>query len=305
MAERFKAPVLKTGVRLTRTVGSNPTPSEDLKGPRPGGGLSCKSQGEKEASRLACRRYRTPSADIRRPAKAGFCYNHYVKDCAAAAKLLLKSWMNLLFHFLIVFPPSGGFGFPQGWAFFSLLLASSAAHCLILARNPSLTLERREPGGKAVFWDRILAPAAQWSVYAAILVSALERGYLGDAGDFRTAAAVPGLLLYGAGGALFLYAMASNAFFSSVSRTQQDRGQSPQTGGPYRWIRHPGYAGACLQLAAIPATLGSAAGAAPALAGILLFVIRTRLEDGMLARELPGYADYALKVRSRLVPGFW
>lgn len=213
--------------------------------------------------------------------------------------------MNLLFHLLIVFPPAGGFGFPQGWAFFSLIFLSSAAHCLILARDPELARERREPGGKAMAWDRLLAPAAQWSVYAAILVSALERGYLGDAPDFRPAAALPGLLLYAAGSALFLYAMASNRFFSSVSRTQRDRVQSPQTGGPYRWIRHPGYAGACLQLAAIPAALGSAAGAAPALAGILLFVIRTRLEDGMLARELPGYADYARKVRGRLLPGIW
>lgn len=222
-----------------------------------------------------------------------------------AAALLPKSAAYLIGHLAMIFLPAGGFGYPQGWAFFSLLLASAAVHLALLARDPELEKERSSPGKGIKTWDRFLAPAAQWSIYAAIFVSASERGYLGDAGNFRTAAAAAGLPLYAAGNALFLYAMASNRFFSSISRIQSDRGHATQEGGPYRWVRHPGYAGACLQLAAIPLALGSAAGAIPALAGILLFIVRTRLEDGMLAKELAGYPDYALKVKARLLPGVW
>jgi protein-S-isoprenylcysteine O-methyltransferase Ste14 len=35
------------------------------------------------------------------------------------------------------------------------------------------------------------------------------------------------------------------------------------------------------------------------------FVVRTALEDRTLRQELPGYAEYARRVRFRLVPGVW
>ena len=37
----------------------------------------------------------------------------------------------------------------------------------------------------------------------------------------------------------------------------------------------------------------------------VLLIIRTCLEDITLQRELTGYADYARRVRFRLVPGIW
>jgi len=36
-----------------------------------------------------------------------------------------------------------------------------------------------------------------------------------------------------------------------------------------------------------------------------LYVVRTALEDTMLHKELGGYAEYAEKVRHRLLPGVW
>jgi protein-S-isoprenylcysteine O-methyltransferase Ste14 len=38
---------------------------------------------------------------------------------------------------------------------------------------------------------------------------------------------------------------------------------------------------------------------------IVLFVVRTALEDKMLREGLPGYAEYAQRVRYRLLPGVW
>ncbi len=42
-----------------------------------------------------------------------------------------------------------------------------------------------------------------------------------------------------------------------------------------------------------------------AAASIAWIALRTALEDAFLRRELPGYADYARRVRYRLVPGIW
>jgi protein-S-isoprenylcysteine O-methyltransferase Ste14 len=44
---------------------------------------------------------------------------------------------------------------------------------------------------------------------------------------------------------------------------------------------------------------------APGVLAAAWVVLRTALEDRMLRRELAGYADYARRVRWRLLPGVW
>jgi protein-S-isoprenylcysteine O-methyltransferase Ste14 len=43
----------------------------------------------------------------------------------------------------------------------------------------------------------------------------------------------------------------------------------------------------------------------PAALATNLLVVRTKWEDDLLKRELPGYTAYAQTVRARLVPGLW
>lgn len=54
-----------------------------------------------------------------------------------------------------------------------------------------------------------------------------------------------------------------------------------------------------------PPALGSLYAFIPAGLIVGLFVLRTSLEDKTLREELPGYKEYAQKVRSRLIPGIW
>jgi protein-S-isoprenylcysteine O-methyltransferase Ste14 len=75
--------------------------------------------------------------------------------------------------------------------------------------------------------------------------------------------------------------------------------------GPYRLIRHPGYAGNILPLPVIALALGSLWTLIPAALALVIVVIRTTLEDRTLQEELPGYRDYARRVRYRLVPGIF
>jgi protein-S-isoprenylcysteine O-methyltransferase Ste14 len=101
------------------------------------------------------------------------------------------------------------------------------------------------------------------------------------------------------------WAMVSNKYFSTFVRIQVDRNHKVQTGGPYRLIRHPGYAGAILAAMALPLAIGSICAIAPALVGCIGLVVRTALEDDVLIDGLKGYRDYSLKVRYRLLPGVW
>jgi len=43
----------------------------------------------------------------------------------------------------------------------------------------------------------------------------------------------------------------------------------------------------------------------PAVLTAMLLLYRTRLEDATLRAELPGYSEYARRVRSRVLPGVW
>jgi protein-S-isoprenylcysteine O-methyltransferase Ste14 len=54
-----------------------------------------------------------------------------------------------------------------------------------------------------------------------------------------------------------------------------------------------------------PLLLASAWAFVPALLAVVWLVIRTALEDRTLHAELPGYAEYAARVRFRLIPRVW
>ena len=86
---------------------------------------------------------------------------------------------------------------------------------------------------------------------------------------------------------------------------QDDRGHQTITHGPYRFVRHPMYAGLLFTFLGIPLLLGSWWALAPSALNVILFVVRTALEDKTLQAELPGYLEYTHQVRYRLVPGIW
>jgi protein-S-isoprenylcysteine O-methyltransferase Ste14 len=108
-----------------------------------------------------------------------------------------------------------------------------------------------------------------------------------------------------AGAALAQWAVLANPYFSAVVRIQEDRGHTVVSSGPYRFVRHPGYAGGLLFNLGLPLVLGSWWAGIPAFALAALTVLRTAWEDRTLRRKLPGYADYASRTRHWFIPGLW
>jgi Gamma-glutamyltranspeptidase/Phospholipid methyltransferase len=100
-----------------------------------------------------------------------------------------------------------------------------------------------------------------------------------------------------------LWALKVNRF---AARTiQVEPNQEVISSGPYSIVRHPMYLGGSVMLLFTPLALGSYF-ALPAFA-LLIPVILLRLlnEEKVLRQELPGYAEYCLRTRFRLVPLFW
>ena len=105
--------------------------------------------------------------------------------------------------------------------------------------------------------------------------------------------------------ALIAWAMHTNKFFSSIVRIQKDRGHVVVAGGPYHFVRHPGYTGMAAFTLATPLILNSRWALVPAIVTAAVSVLRTALEDRTLHNELEGYADYARTVKYRLLPPVW
>jgi protein-S-isoprenylcysteine O-methyltransferase Ste14 len=114
---------------------------------------------------------------------------------------------------------------------------------------------------------------------------------------------VLGLVLATAGYGFTGWALLENRFFSSVVRIQLERGHVVCDAGPYGMVRHPGYSGSVLPPFAMVLALDSVWTRIPAMAAFVIVVARTALEDRTLQEELPGYRDYAGRVRYRLIPG--
>lgn len=200
--------------------------------------------------------------------------------------------------------PTGRWGWPNAWALIALSSLSGAAAGAVIAADPGLAAERRNArAGKS--WDKplvgtvvLLGPMATW------ITAGIEHRHSGSDG-MPLAISATGLLVAAGGSALIVWAMKSNTYFSAVVRIQTDRGQSVVSNGPYRFVRHPGYLGMSAFMLATPVILASRLALVPATLTVCLNLLRTALEDRTLQTELPGYAEYADRVRYRLVPLVW
>ena len=195
----------------------------------------------------------------------------------------------------------------EAWVYAVLLiLAFGVSRWLASRRHPDLIAERSRfmQHKNTQPWDQVLARLLGVGSGLLPCAAGLEH-LLSPPGSFSLWIKILALLMIIAGYSLASYALMENRFFSGVVRLQTERGHHPVTGGPYRWMRHPGYAGSLMTFFAIPFWMDSWWTFLPAFLLAAVLVLRTSLEDRFLQENLPGYADYAARVRFRLLPGVW
>jgi protein-S-isoprenylcysteine O-methyltransferase Ste14 len=212
----------------------------------------------------------------------------------------------VLIFALCLFVPAGTWAWIRGWLFLVVVVAASVVITLYLRRvNPDVVAARvnRHEGTKR--WDLILGMIFLLPTMLAIpIVAALDDGRFHWI-DVPWWGCGIGYTLLVVGMTGVSWAESVNKFFEPSVRIQTDRGHQVIETGPYAIVRHPGYVSGFLVFIGMPLSLGSLWALIPASLVCLLLVLRTVWEDRMLQEELPGYKDYAQRVRYGLIPGVW
>lgn len=230
------------------------------------------------------------------------------RDSRVPWQAVTRLVITTVFMLGVLFLSAGRLDWWEGWAYTAVaLLVLVLSRSLMIIKNPDMVRERAEAGQRENVkpWDKILLPVT--AIYGPLIswiIAGLDErfSWTPDLPDYIQVIAL-GVIF--AADMLGVWAMLVNRFFSSHVRIQIDRGHTVVSEGPYRVVRHPGYAGAILAWIAGPVFFSSYWVAIPSVIVIALNIIRTALEDRTLQEELPGYSDYAQKVRYRLVPGLW
>lgn len=221
---------------------------------------------------------------------------------------VIRYALSILLAPLVLFLAAGTLAWPQGWAYVLFGIGYNLAAMAIVRRvHPDLMRERATAGesGNVPNWDRLLTPLMGLGLPLLIaLVAGLDHRF-GWTAPLPLWVNVGGFLVLVGGYTFAAWAVVSNRYFSSYVRIQTKREHQVVDQGPYRIVRHPGYAGNLLAYLGVPFLLGSWWTFVPVALAYFVFVLRTSREDRYLQENLPGYTEFSRRTRYRLLPRVW
>ena len=204
----------------------------------------------------------------------------------------------------LLFLGAGRSDWTRGWLLAGLILGSIALNFALMRwKNPALIRARLEKHDNVEPFDRAFFAVSIPLGLAVLAVAGLDErfGWSGFQADWLWV----GILLHVAGTIPIALASIHNPFLELAVRLQQDRGQVAVRTGPYRVVRHPMYLGLLLMFAGWPLVVDSLWSYVPLGSLAIAYIVRTALEDRTLRQHLPGYEDYCMLTRYRLLPGIW
>ena len=217
---------------------------------------------------------------------------------------IIRDLIQSIFSLMILFVAAGTFNWWNGRLYLLIIMLHHVAKILLLYLfNPTILNARaRIFTENTKKYDRIF-------VYCFVVFSLLLYIIAGfDAvryqwSSFNNSLIFIGIPIFLIGWIIGIWAMIVNKNFTMTISV--DKNEYLCSTGPYKIIRHPGYAGEIIMILSFPLILGSLWSFIPAVILILIFIIRTHLEDQVLQLELNGYNEYSKKTKFRLFPFIW
>jgi protein-S-isoprenylcysteine O-methyltransferase Ste14 len=218
---------------------------------------------------------------------------------------LAKQFVGTFIFFAILFISAGRIDYWQGLIYVCVGFVMFVIAQTVLRIDEDLTRERSKPGQDTKQWDKAILGLSLLLTISMYVVAGLDSGRFHWSPEFHWGLILIGIILTAIGQLLFLIAQKQNKFFSSTVRIQSDRGHAVCDTGLYKVVRHPAYMGTIIQSLGFPLLFGSYWSVIPVSLMIILFIVRTSLEDKTLKNELKGYPEYSEKTRYRIIPYIW
>jgi protein-S-isoprenylcysteine O-methyltransferase Ste14 len=174
-----------------------------------------------------------------------------------------------------------------------------------LSGEADLIRSRMKPGPATKRWDRVLMSLFFPLALVVPALAALDAGRFGWSRQLPYWVYIAGYAAYLSCACIHMASIRANSFYTSTVSIEPEKGHQVADSGPYRFVRHPGYTAIIFMEAGIAVVLGSLWALVPAAMVSVILLVRTALEDRALRAELPGYVEYAGRVRYRLLPGIW
>ena len=204
----------------------------------------------------------------------------------------------------LLFGPAGTLRYWQAGVYLAVFLGASVPTTLYLMKRDRALLARRMRGGpmfEKEATQRIIMLFASLGFIALLVVPALDHRF--GWSTVPLYGVVVGDILIAVGFYCIFRVYRVNTFTSATIQVAED--QKVVSTGPYAIVRHPMYASASLYVLGTPLALGSLWGLVAVAATLPFLIWRLVDEERLLARKLPGYAEYQKRVRYRLVPRIW
>jgi protein-S-isoprenylcysteine O-methyltransferase Ste14 len=217
----------------------------------------------------------------------------------------IKHVTGTFIFFLIMFISAGRLNYWQGLIYMIIGLIMFLLSYTVLRIDSELLTERSKPGEGTKKWDKLLLGLSFPAAIATYIIAGLDSGRYHWSPNFHFSICLLGIILTILGQLLFLIAQKQNNFFSSTVRIQTDREHTVCETGLYKVVRHPAYLGTIIQFIGFPLLIGSLWSIIPISFSIILFIIRTYMEDKTLKNELRGYLEYSYKTRYKIIPYIW
>lgn len=219
-------------------------------------------------------------------------------------RITATSLWGILSWILILLLPAGTLHYWQAWVFIAVFTVATIVPTVYLARANPAALQRRMRAGpraeprKA---QKFIIAGSFFGLFATMVFSALDHRF--GWSSVPPWLSVLGDVLVATGLGIAMLVIVQNSYAGATVTVES--GQTVVSNGLYKFVRHPMYVGNVIMMIGIPLALGSYWGLLFIIPGTIGLTLRIRDEEKLLLRELPGYPEYADRVRYRLVPYVW
>ena len=218
--------------------------------------------------------------------------------------IVRSSVIGTIVLFALLFIPAGTLNYWQGWGYLAVVMITSGAYTVYLAKHDPALLKRRTEAGIAHEKEPVQKVIIFFLFAAFIALVVLPSvdfrfgwsrvpWYVSILGDVLVVVS------------FYIFYLVSKVNTYAAANVRVEEGQKVVSTGMYGFVRHPMYFGALFLIVGTPLALGSWWSLLLTPLFVLVLYFRIANEETVLLRDLPGYAEYRQKVRYRLIPGIF